>query len=522
MYEHEKNTTRNIIVIIFLTLVFGAILLRTAWIGDDAYITMRTVDNFVHGYGLTWNAGERVQTYTHPLWMFLLTGLYVLTNNAYFTSLALSALFSLVVMLIFLAYVPKNPADMFLGWTILILSNAFIDYSTSGLENSATHLFILVFVLSFFRLSQPVSAKGLFGLSLVAGLSTLDRMDTVLLFIPPLLYLFWQQRTSKRALLVIAGFLPFILWELFSLIYYGFLVPNTYYAKLNTGLGLKVLLHQGGIYFLISLLLDPITLVVIGSAVLLALFKGAGKEKVIALGMSLYLGYILYAGGDFMSGRFFSAIFLVAVILLLNHLQTLDLQLKALFAIVIVFLGLISPSPSFNPPVGMDSEIAHFSGISDEQAYYFGGSGLIRWGRYHKLPDHEWVTEGLALKEKHEKVYIGKGIGYLGYYAGPEVHILDYYAIADPLMSRLPIQPGTRWATGHVGRVIPDGYLETITSGTNLIKDPGVAQYYEKLSIIVHGEIWSAERFKTILEMNLGKYDDLLLPYIQTMPAGRN
>jgi hypothetical protein len=40
---------------------------------DDAYITLRTVDNWVNGRGLVWNTAERVQTYTHPLWMLLLS-----------------------------------------------------------------------------------------------------------------------------------------------------------------------------------------------------------------------------------------------------------------------------------------------------------------------------------------------------------------------------------------------------------------------------------------------------------------
>ena len=61
----------------------------SAWIQDDAFITLRTVDNFVEGYGLRWNPAERVQSYTHPLWMFLLSGLYFFTREAYFTTLAL-------------------------------------------------------------------------------------------------------------------------------------------------------------------------------------------------------------------------------------------------------------------------------------------------------------------------------------------------------------------------------------------------------------------------------------------------
>ena len=35
------------------------------------YITFRTARNFWNGRGLTWNPDERVQAYTHPLWMFV-------------------------------------------------------------------------------------------------------------------------------------------------------------------------------------------------------------------------------------------------------------------------------------------------------------------------------------------------------------------------------------------------------------------------------------------------------------------
>ena len=61
-------------VALLLCLIFLAVLLRTAWLSDDALITFRTVLNFTHGYGLTFNVAERVQAYTHPLWMLMLTG----------------------------------------------------------------------------------------------------------------------------------------------------------------------------------------------------------------------------------------------------------------------------------------------------------------------------------------------------------------------------------------------------------------------------------------------------------------
>jgi len=36
-------------------------LLRTAWLSDDSYITFRTADNFIHGYGLRWNIDVGLQ-----------------------------------------------------------------------------------------------------------------------------------------------------------------------------------------------------------------------------------------------------------------------------------------------------------------------------------------------------------------------------------------------------------------------------------------------------------------------------
>ena len=128
----------RVLLIVLLSLVFFTILLRTAWVSDDSFITMRTVDNFLHGYGLTWNVDERVQTFTHPLWLLLLTGVYLITQNAYFAVQGLCLILSSVTMVIFLLNGSGGMLDLILGATILMLSNAFVDYSTSGLENPAS------------------------------------------------------------------------------------------------------------------------------------------------------------------------------------------------------------------------------------------------------------------------------------------------------------------------------------------------------------------------------------------------
>ncbi len=92
----QKQTKREYhIVTVFFIAFFAVIVLRSAWLSDDAYITFRTVDNFINGYGLRWNIAERVQSYTNPLWMFCVSLMYYFSREVYYSVL----LFSLAVSL---------------------------------------------------------------------------------------------------------------------------------------------------------------------------------------------------------------------------------------------------------------------------------------------------------------------------------------------------------------------------------------------------------------------------------------
>src|SRR5882762_66691 len=46
--------------------ITGAV--HLAWLCDDAFISFRYADNLVHGLGLVFNAGERVEGYSNFLW----------------------------------------------------------------------------------------------------------------------------------------------------------------------------------------------------------------------------------------------------------------------------------------------------------------------------------------------------------------------------------------------------------------------------------------------------------------------
>jgi len=181
----SREDTRRLgseILIFFFLLLFLVVIGIRAWMSDDAYITLRTVDNFINGYGLTWNISERVQAFTHPLWMFLLSFFYFFTREAYYTTIILSLLISLVAVVLYTYKIVRVRSIAILGILILILSRAFTDYSTSGLENPLSHLCLIIFFIIYFgpenRINEP------FWLSLVASLSALNRMDALLIYLP--------------------------------------------------------------------------------------------------------------------------------------------------------------------------------------------------------------------------------------------------------------------------------------------------------------------------------------------------
>ena len=71
---HSKHLSGTVLGLLVLFVLW--VILQNAWVSDDAYITFRVIENFIAGYGPNFNIGERVQVYTHPLWMVLLAGEY--------------------------------------------------------------------------------------------------------------------------------------------------------------------------------------------------------------------------------------------------------------------------------------------------------------------------------------------------------------------------------------------------------------------------------------------------------------
>jgi len=496
---------------IFLLLLFVFILARTAWLSDDAYITFRTIDNFINGYGLTWNIAERVQTYTHPLWMFLLSGLYYFTREIYFTSLIFSMVISTLAVFLLAFKLSRSFFASITVLCVLILSQAFMDFSTSGLENPLSHLLLALFYLIYFQWDIKEN-KVTFLLALVACLAILNRMDSILMYIPALLYILWQDWHKVK--IMIFAFLPFVAWEIFSLIYYGSLFPNTAYAKLNTGIPSAELMQQGIVYLKDSFVRDSLTLFTIFLSAFLLFITKQWKLLPLLVANLLTLLYVVKVGGDFMSGRFFTLILFNSCIILSQiPWQIFTCQLMKGFTLaVLVGLGFHAVSPTVYNSKYDDNQEVPPTGIADERGFYFQTTGLFRNRRDKNSQElvHKWVNDGKKLKSSKQKIVVSENIGFTGYYAWTKSFIIDYFGLSNAFLSRLPINTyegwynytGKMWRIGHFYRQAKPDYINSIKQGKNLIRDPKEAKLYDQIVLITRGDLFTYERWKAIWQVN--------------------
>ncbi len=478
-------------------IIAAVVILRTAWISDDAQITLRSVLNLLHGYGPNFNIAERVQAYTHPIWFILLALGSFVTGNVFTATFILSVGISLLVLWLVVAKVASDWRCGVVAGIALIFSRAFIDYSTSGLENPLSHLLILASVIVGLRALKDCHGLSRRRLLLLSSLLYLSRADLMLLTAPLLGLVMIEHRPSWKCALreVIAYTLPATCWTAFSLLYYGSPFPNTAYAKLGAGVPWMDRIRQAIHYFHHAAVNDPVTPAFIALGLLLGLRSRRRPALMIASGVLLYVGYVAWLGGDFMAGRFLTAPLLASACLLaMADLPTLAIGGAAALALLLGFAG---PAPPLLSGAAYSDRRFSFGEIADERGYYYQATGLLASSR-PKLSSPDW-----SLRDPHVELNCGE-IGGIGVKLGPAPHLIDLCALCDPLLARLPALQDPKPRVGHYFRQVPTDYVESVRENNNQLADPATRALYDSIRLVTRGPLLDPRRLREIVRLNLG------------------
>ncbi len=503
LFHADPNEQSRTLVGVFWVLLLCALVawayVRTAAVTEDAFITFRVVDNALNGYGLVWNVGERVQVFTHPLWALLLLAFSAVSQSIFHTALALS----LALTLICVALIARNSAGRWTAlWAVmaLLFSEAFVEYSSASLENALAHALVAALVVGWVRFPAE-SGRRVWVVALCAGLLVITRHDFAVLVGPATLALLVRAQGRNRWLALFAASLPLVLWSIFSLVYYGSPWPNSAYAKLNNGMSMAESFGTAEPYFRDLIKYDLVTALVIVVAAIRGLLQGSWRMRPLAFGLVLYVLYLGSAGGDYMGGRLFSTPFVMAVALLALNVRLRWWWNARVWILVTLVLGLhrgwivkdVHPHAEPRP--------------MSQHAWMYPFTGWLAETRRADFSNMPWGEEGLkARAEKHE-VVAKCAVGLYGFNAGPTVRIVDPLAIGDGFLSRLPAKKPSY--PGHFERAFPEGYLDTVTSGTNQLRDPSLRILYEHIRLVEAAPLFDSARLTAIWALNTGEAKEL-------------
>jgi arabinofuranosyltransferase len=440
--------------------------------------------------------------------MALLSLGYAATRELFFTTTFISYAVCAAAGVVLVRWAGTIPRGaLLIVW--LLTSKAFVDYTASGLENPLSYLLLAVFYSFYLTLptSWTADLKGLRYLVLLASLAFLTRPDAVVLYALPLVDVAWRAYGRHRwGILrpVLAGLSPAIVWSAFATIYYGFPLPNTYYAKVANGLPETLMARQGFAYFLNSVRFDPLTLGTIGLAVLWGA-RAPRPQQLGAFSAALSVAYTVSIGGDFMSGRFFTLPFLLAAMVVVPDIAAMAASWAVgglILYTVLVPLVPIKTGPDYDGAWPWRTQ----NGIKDERGHHHRATNVLFFSPFREIPDFIFAREGRSFRESEEKVAIHGSIGMFGLYAGPAKHVIDRNALSDPLLARMPVSRGIyfEFYASHYFRDIPDGYIESCAKDANLLTDPLLHNFYDRIRNVTRGPLFRADRFRDIWLLNTG------------------
>jgi arabinofuranosyltransferase len=529
-------------VVLLLTMAYAR-----RWVTEDAFINLRVVQHVLAGHGLVFNAGERVEAFTSPLWVAILTAWGALGGPLESGSVALGLIASGIGLVLAQtgawrlacrlqgesndpASFGARPIAVPLGAAIFAAIPVAWDFTTSGLEGGLTTAWLGGTFWLIAR-GQPIALRDARLAAFSIGCGPLIRPDLtvfsvgfgIALILTLALGDDGRRRIGRREwtrLAVIAAALP-ASYQVFRMGYFAALVPNTALAKeamaSNWIQGWRYTVDFAGTY----LLWIPVLIVAAWAATLLppAIRAGSGSVALVLAPMLAGVVHWLYVtrvGGDFMHGRLllpslFGFLLPVATVMMpraaLRSWRGLALAAAGAWVVVcaIAFrvpysnIGVPGPNGIADErgfytyhmktpnPVSIDAYLRHWY-IAEFQRRLARSHRTVLFNELSGLESAGPMEPSVPASVR---VVLGlRNVGVLGYLAGPGVHLSDLLGLGDPIGSRLVLtergRPGHEKLTPDVWVIARFGDHEAARARFPSVSDAGRAMGCGDLARLLH------------------------------------
>jgi arabinofuranosyltransferase len=471
---------------------------------DDGFIYFRIVRQLEAGHGPVFNAGERVEAYTGPLWLAVLwVGDLATPLDLGYVAVVFGILGSVAGLLLGVRGVVRlagaEADDAFLvpvGLLVIVALVPMWYFQTTGLETGLCFAWLgaCFSVLAGWAAKEDAALR--WPAAVLLGLGWLIRPELALFSLAFLLVVLLgrpdQPRRAKVATVVWALALP-AAYQLFRMGWFGALVANTAIAKEASStrwdLGWDYFKDFTGPYLLVI----PVALLLIGGYLPLLVGRAgpdrARRAVLLAFPVTAALNavYVIMVGGDYVHGR----LLLPALFAFCLPVMVLPLTRAYAGALAVALwagLAVVSLRPDqYESAAGGALDL-------DEQRWIFpDGEGLITledWGWQEGGPNRDWY-EGPAIYYSTAVFTFGVAeldaapaedvelptaallaIGLPAYAMGTDLQVLDLLGLADPVGARYELShrgflPGhektmpTPWV---LARLVDDGVVGSETS----------------------------------------------------------
>lgn len=455
---------------------------------DDAFINLRVVQQIEHGNGPVFNAGQRVEAITSPLWLWILVVLDLLLplRSEWVALLGGIAFGALGLVAVMAGSSKLTGADdrrrlpLPVGALALVAITPMWSYTASGLENGLSLAWIGGSLWVLGRWATDRRRLSL-GAAVLIGLGTTVRPELVLISLAALAVVVALDGSSawRRVALVASAAAVPAAYQVFRMGYYGMLIANSAIAK-SAG---RSRWDEGWSYLGRAVwpyrLWFPLGVLLLGAGLPLvraARERGWRRDRRLWVAVAFVVGglavllFVVRVGGDYMHAR----LLLPGLIALFAPFAVVPITRRWAWAGLVlpwaVVCTLLWRAPGdhysfFTPgrhPVTIDDFRWGHGG--------FFGRAFTRPGVYYGAT---WL--GPSAPGQPERVVALYGVGVSGYALGPDVTVVDLLGLGDTFTAHLKLEH--RGLNSHE-RPLPAPWIVA------RLLPPGVA--YDK-SILVQG-----------------------------------